>query len=854
MQIKPPEFAEKNLSVCDGGVYANYLLSGMPYMFKRKERRRRFAELHRQLTQALPSGTLLYLVAAPTDIDFIMRRALWGHLSPAELRRAVAGELQDPWVQHVQAYESTFRAYAPYQRLFWIAMPVDAGLEGYAKGSAKQRFRNWLAGADSEAATTLEGWRETADTMVRGLPRDFKPTPVTEAQQEWFWDQFCSLGAFNDPFPAPTVPARGVFRRAKFHPRGGRRDESILKVTRPDNPEVRPSYQSVLTLFSAQKLRFPGSEIFKLIDHIDPALGRVNCAMRLSLNHVQDEKNQNTSTAKNIRDQVRQRGIAALNDDELKHQMQDLREYNNLLSAEPGQKGMNVDVVFAAGADSLSKARNLEQALFNIMDRSKVALKSFPGSQAGLIKIFAVGNEKQAGLDGMGHPTTPTKFSRFVPLISTGLGNSTGIPLLVNYSTLRREIVLLDLQGASGRGHVGVILIGGSPGGGKSHCSKMIVIGLMKRRSRIHVVDPTDTREWEKAIGQEPGVKVIDVAGGKVSMDLLRLLSPDVGGEVFVDHLMPLLGYPAESSEGDRLELLLEPASRDTNGIGSWNRLVEVLRREASTDADREMLNKFEVLSNRSYMRALTDELLEAPDISKLSGLVWNMAGIPLPTSTENDTEHLASRISRRERAGQAIYGICAELSQQLFFNDSQSSDFIVLEEAEGYLNSPAGGKRAHKITREARRLKTGLVVISQNLINDCRKMGTEFVTQTILTRFDEDDVAKAHLERFMGITEAEYPDVVRRYIDDTSPPELNDTLEMSMATDDFDLAMSDFGKTISGREGECFFRDEFRRVGRGKLLGAPTAELADRLNTNPDEQKSRDGDGKPSNGQRGAA
>lgn len=44
---------------------------------------------------------------------------------------------------------------------------------------------------------------------------------------------------------------------------------------------------------------------------------------------------------------------------------------------------MNVDFVFTAGADSLTKVRNLEQSLRNIMDRSKVTLRSFPGHRPG---------------------------------------------------------------------------------------------------------------------------------------------------------------------------------------------------------------------------------------------------------------------------------------------------------------------------------------------------------------------------------------------------------------------------------------------------------------------------------------
>lgn len=834
MKIRPPKFVEENIRVCESGVRADYLLTGLPYMFKTKSRRRAFAELHRQLGQALPSGTLLYGLAAPIDIRVIGRRALARHSH------------QDPWVEHLRAYEPTFTAYAPYQRLYWLSVPVDAGADGYTKGSTRLRVQNWIAGADSDAATTLEGWKSTAATMITALPTiEFRPVPVTAAQIEWFWNQFCSLGAFLDPFPGSAVRPAGVFEGADFYERGGRRGEAIMRVRRPDSPSIGDSYQSVATVFGAKALRFPGSEIFKLVDHLNPELGRVNWVQHIHLPHSQDEKDRNAGVARNIRDQTRQRGVAALNDDELRNQMIDLRDYNNLLTDEPGQKGMELEIAFVAGASTLAKARLLQQALSKIMDRSKVTVRSYCGAQTSMVKLFNPGDEKQAGMAGMSHPTTPTKWSRFVPLISGGLGNATGIPFMVNHTTLRREIVFIDLEGAPQRGHVPVLLVGGSPGGGKSHCTKLLVLAEMKRGARIHVCDPTDTREWQKALAKQPNTEVIDVAGGRVAMDLLRLLPGDEAGEVLADHLTPLLGFASESREADRLELLLNPASRDTNGIGSMRGLMRYLRSLEGANED-PILEKLEVLSTKSYMQSMFDESLPAPRIEKLSALIWNMAGLALPSALEHETAHLAARIPRRERAGQAIYGICAALSQHLFASAPDSHDVLVVEEAEAYANSPAGAKRLHKITRESRRLDWGLIVVSQNLVRDLRAVGTEFVTQTILTRFDDDDVAKDHLSKFMGITEDEYPDVVRRYIHDTSPPMLIDNVETATGAegfeDEFDVAMADHGKTIPGREGECFFRDEFRRVGRGKLLAAPTAALSAALDTTPKPRDRKEG------------
>ncbi len=53
-----PKGAIGNLLFTANGVYAQYLVSGMPFIFQRKEVQNQVADVHADLLRALPSGVL----------------------------------------------------------------------------------------------------------------------------------------------------------------------------------------------------------------------------------------------------------------------------------------------------------------------------------------------------------------------------------------------------------------------------------------------------------------------------------------------------------------------------------------------------------------------------------------------------------------------------------------------------------------------------------------------------------------------------------------------------------------------------------------------------------------------------
>ena len=97
----------------------------------------------------------------------------------------------------------------------------------------------------------------------------------------------------------------------------------------------------------------------------------------------------------------------------------------------------------------------------------------------------------KSGVEQFVYPTTTGKWSRFVPLTSSQLGNSTGVLLGFNKSNALNSAVLVDLPGTARRNHNPCLVCGGAPGYGKSYAAKRLVRAEIQRGAQAFIVDPT---------------------------------------------------------------------------------------------------------------------------------------------------------------------------------------------------------------------------------------------------------------------------------------------------------------------------------------------------------------------------
>ena len=111
------------------------------------------------------------------------------------------------------------------------------------------------------------------------------------------------------------------------------------------------------------------------------------------------------------------------------------------------------------------------------------------------------------------------------------------------------------------------------------------------------------------------------------------------------------------SRQAARLRSHVAAETRSAHGIGSIGRLIGYLRdlREGRDRADDDLLIGLQGLRTERHLRALFDESLPVGDLSGAAAVVWNTAGLELPTVGEEYVAHLHDRTTPRQRAGAAV-------------------------------------------------------------------------------------------------------------------------------------------------------------------------------------------------------
>ena len=205
-----------------------------------------------------------------------------------------------------------------------------------------------------------------------------------------------------------------------------------------------------------------------------------------------------------------------------------------------------------------------------------IVIRHYRGAQTRLWSAFNPGVPlHRSGVAQFAHPTTTGKWSRFVPLTSSSVGNTTGVLLGFNQSNALNAAVLLDLPGTAKRNHNPVLLCSGAPGYGKSYAAKGITRAEIQRGAQAFIVDPGT--EWATALGDRPNTAVIDMAGNEFGCDPLRIFPADVAGGYWLDYMLPMMGIDPRSVPAARLRTLLAPAARERLGIHSTASLLDYL-------------------------------------------------------------------------------------------------------------------------------------------------------------------------------------------------------------------------------------------------------------------------------------
>ena len=832
--LDPPLAVIGNLRFTRGGVYADYLIDGLPLVLRPLRTHERGSRFYRNLARALPSGWALSGLLDTTDPNRLMRNIV-GNYSH-----------RPRWVEHCRMWEPTFNpdvaepdapVFLEERRRGWLTFPVDSGRAGRTAVGAASRTKDWVAGRDVDSDKSVAAYARLAAEVVASLPRQFSVRPASPLQIQWHHRHTVFRGALRDPMPPAGVGPDRLTAADFVRPgldEGANAVRSswwptmrpIVRVYDADYPDGPWSYQALLpvTHFPDIGLRFTKAAYLYALDNVDTPAA-IDWIQHAIVRTPDRAEALNARAAKNIKDQMRQRGRMIEEDDELDIKLENTREYNAQIKGNPSERELDIATLIAVGAPTLEICEDAVKQVRHELDQPEIAVSRWRGAQSKLWLAFNPGSEKHAHLDEYRNPTSAHLWGRFTPLISTRVGDSRGTPLAENQNTLRRSLILHDPEGCAQRQRNTGLAVIGDPGAGKSNRVKLSAIEVVLRRGKVDIFDPGTHGEWAQAFRNVTDTTVIDLAASRFGLDPLRMFDFEEAGAIAADHILPMIGVPADSDMENRFTRLVSPQMRESAGIGSMWSLIGYLR--AQPDADNDMLlARLEAWATQPAARAIFDETLPPYSPTQSLATVWLTNRLGLPDADDILNPHLYNKLPRGARAGMAIYGLITDIVQRHQFLHREQFSTMIFEEAAELMAYPAGARTAHKITRQGRKHATGIWLISQNYL-DFARMGDKFITQKWLFAIRNEGLATKTLE-WAGVDPQLYPEVAQSYYEDTSPAE---------SADDEDSDDDAFGKVHPSRMGEGFIVDERGRRARCRYLGAPTGQLAADVDSTPPQE-----------------
>lgn len=825
-QLAAPEAIDGNIVFTKGGVYGVYVLAGAASSALAPTRLvKRIAQWHRRLVQNMPTPMVFTGKVAPLHPKAIMQRMLGPYAD------------RPGWEQEVRDWEPYLNIEPMYETVYMLRIPLDGGLQGRTSTGMLRRAWRVLLGVDEEDSKSLAGYRKLSAQIQAKIPKQLRPRPATPSQIQWWRYRELTSGAADIAFPpdgfGPTrMQKADLFPEVEFDlgdQKGAyeRRVKSmpwmpkfILRLIPSFAPMLRvqakgfpSSYQALLPVAELPRIgmAFPGSDFLKAIEDIefdgdeDEAPPTYDWNQYVQTRPSERALNTVDSAERNLKDQYVQRAGHKSGDDDLIERIVSARDYNKLLRANKLERECETTTVLTVGASSSRTVHAAVQKLHDTFAEMEIALALPKGAQRDLRKIGNPGGEAGAPTDQFGHPTTTKNWGMFGSLVTTTLGNDTGMLAGINQSSKRPAPVLIDPEGAPERRHPMGFIVYGPPGGGKSMFVKRAVRSGLLKGTRFSIDDPGSKMEWRKAFGEWPGAIVQDLTKPTVTFDTLRVFPRESAVEHFLDHMVPTLGLDPQGRPVRQVRQLLRPDARVAETTPGLLRYLKSLRGE---DAERyeELTDALDAASTIDYLRAMFDESLPDWDLQNAPVVIWLTHAIELPDEANTNEHHLYQRQTPRARAGMALYGLMSTMTREMY-STSPEPAIAVREESRIFHRSPAGQRESTRIITQGRKETMGLYAIDQDF-ETFSHIKEQYLPTRIITPYEHEEETRKMLAH-NGIDPDEYPAL----------------LEMEV---------------VDGH-GYALFIDEFRRAGLIDMLPPAQQELVDLWDTSTRRERLRE-------------
>ncbi len=480
-----------------GTVWADFLLTGLPYGLRPVKDKHAVRALHQALFRALSGESLLLGLCSGLDPAAVVERMLAG----------VDVASCPDWVAECEATMDSLDLIGPGQRIHWLSVPLgvdkasDRWSEPARAATADLRDRIGLPRAPIPGRE-VERRLAQAARVAESIPAPFKPSPVTPAQMVWLHEHSLRRGLFQD-LDLPTgglhdvaaellTPKSSAALSEPLMDEGGQTDlegkarsrwnpinRRFLKIQ--DTAAVDAgdaSYQSLLVVSDVPDggMVFPGSEF---IGRIDESGLDVDWAMRLHQRSSAQVAAQNRKALRNLNEQYGQRdGEVSHGTNMLDRVAEDLAEYVAQLESDKLEVEVQATTIFCVAGPDSESVRAQSRALSDFLAETGYKLAAPLGYQEELWWAMTPGVPSSKAVREFSQITTSKAIAATVPLASVRLGDAKGhlLGLNIAHGPLfapnvpcgPTSVVLHDLEGASDRQISGSAAVAGELGAGKA--------------------------------------------------------------------------------------------------------------------------------------------------------------------------------------------------------------------------------------------------------------------------------------------------------------------------------------------------------------------------------------------------
>lgn len=809
-----------------GTVWADWILTGLPYGLRPTKDKHAVRSLHQALFRALPGESLLLGVSSGLDPAAVVAKMLDG----------VDLDECPEWVAECEATLDSLDLIGPGQRTYWLSVPLgtdrpsDRALEPLKAATSDLRDRLGLPRAPIPAGD-VERRLAQAARIAESIPGPFHPTPATAAQMVWLHQHAIRRGLFQDlDLPGEgeddlaaqlLVPKSSAALGEPLLDEGGQSDvdaktrlnpvnRRYLKVTDAAGVgDAEASYQALMVIADVPDggMVFPGSEV---IGRIDESGVDVDWAMRLTIRSSAAVASQNQRALRNLNEQYGQRqGEVSHGLNMLDRVADDLAEYVAILESDKLEVEAQATMIFAVAGPTPDSARTQARALSDFLGDTGYKLASPLGYQEELWWAMQPGVPASRAVREFAQITTSKALAATVPLASVRLGDRKGSalglniahgPLLApNVPCGPTSVVLHDLEGASDRQISGSAAVAGELGAGKTVTLMKLAGDVVDRRGQLVIADRTAKGEWASWAAALTQAVVVNAADPVLSLDPLRVFGPRTGSRIMQTFLTPLLNVRPTSERGVLLSEVLDGTYLEKHQLGSAGALLAHLQDGCPLPGAGELARLINVFARRDFGRVIFDGDVPPLDLATRAVVVRTHT-LQLPSREELEHEHLFEQLGLEKLFGRALNALIAALARHVCFDDTSTLAGFVVSEAHSMTISFEGERELVDFVRDGRKHRAVVLLDSHDPEADFGSPTLRGLIPTrILMRHRDKTLAKRGLA-WLDL-DPEDESLVEMVRHDTSP----------LGPDGREVPVH--------RRGEATMRDMSGNVGRVKVL-----------------------------------